>query len=90
MEFKDKVVVVTGGAHGIGKCICEEFEKAGAKVCVIDLLENGYFQGDLADKETLERFAAKVIEDYGHVDVLVNNAAPLSKGIAEATYEEFT
>ena len=90
MEFKDKVVVVTGGAHGIGKCICEEFEKAGAKVCVIDLLENGYFQGDLADKETLERFTAKVIEDYGHVDVLVNNAAPLSKGIAEATYEEFT
>ncbi|MBQ6857046.1 MAG: SDR family oxidoreductase [Lachnospiraceae bacterium] len=90
MKFKDKVVVVTGGAHGIGKCICEEFSKAGAKVCVIDLLENEYFQGDLADKETLERFAAKVIADYGHVDYLINNAAPLSKGISEASYEEFT
>jgi len=90
MKFKDKVVVVTGGAHGIGKCICEEFSKAGAKVCVIDLLENEYFQGDLADKETLERFAAKVITDYGHVDYLINNAAPLSKGISEASYEEFT
>lgn len=90
MKFKDKVVVVTGGAHGIGKCICEEFSKAGAKVCVIDLLGNEYFQGDLADKETLERFAAKVIADYGHVDYLINNAAPLSKGISEASYEEFT
>ena len=90
MNFQNKVVVVTGGAQGIGKCIVEEFEKSGAHVCIIDLQENAYFRGDLADKETLETFAAKVIQDYGHVDVLVNNAAPLSKGILEATYEEFT
>ena len=54
-EFKNKVAVVTGGAKGIGKCICEEFEKQGAKVCVIDLLDNPYFIGDLADKAVLER-----------------------------------
>ena len=89
MEFKNKVVVVTGGANGIGKCICEEFAKAGAHVCVIDLCENDYFQGDLADKGTLELFAEKVIAEYGHVDVLVNNALPLSRGIAEASYEDF-
>ena len=89
MEFKNKVVVVTGGANGIGKCICEEFAKAGAHVCVIDLCANDYFQGDLADKGTLERFAEKVIAEYGHVDVLVNNALPLSRGIAEASYEDF-
>ncbi len=88
-EFENKVVVVTGGAQGIGKCISEEFAKAGAKVCMIDLQENDYFQGDLADKETLERFAKKVIVEYGSVDYLINNAAPLSKGIDECSYEEF-
>ena len=89
MEFKDKVVIVTGGANGIGKWISAEFAKAGAHVCVFDLCENPYFQGDLADKKTLEIFAEKVIVEYGHVDVLVNNAAPLSRGISEASYEDF-
>ncbi len=88
-NFKDKVVVVTGGAQGIGRCICEQFEKEGAKVCVIDLQENAYFRGDIAEKETLEKFAEKVIADYGKVDFLINNAPPLFKGIGECTYEEF-
>ena len=45
--FQNRVVVVTGGAKGIGKTIADEFRKAGAHVCVIDLLENDYFVGDL-------------------------------------------
>ncbi|MBP3649521.1 MAG: SDR family oxidoreductase [Clostridia bacterium] len=89
MEFQDKVVVVTGGVQGIGKCICDMFREAGAKVCVIDIQENDYFTGDLADKATLEAFAAKVIADHGRVDCLINNAAPLFKGIDQCSYEEF-
>lgn len=88
-NFQDKVVVVTGGAHGIGKCICEEFSKHGAKVCIIDLRDNDYYKGDLSDKIDLERFAQKVIAEHGKVDYLVNNAAPLSRGITNASYEDF-
>lgn len=49
MDFKDKIAVVTGGAQGIGRCITEEFRKAGAHVCVIDKQQGDHFVGDLAD-----------------------------------------
>lgn len=87
--FHDRVVVVTGGAMGIGRVIAEEFAKEGAHVCVIDTLPNGYFVGDLGDQAMLEAFAQKVISDYGRVDVLVNNAPPAMRGLSECTYEAF-
>ena len=78
--FKDKVVIVTGGANGIGRCIAGEFRSQGAIVYVIDKQEGEHFVGDIARKEVLEAFAAEVLGKHNKVDVIVNNALPVMKG----------
>lgn len=88
-NFNNKVAVVTGGASGIGKVICEEFKKEGAHVCIIDKKPNEYFTGDIADEETLKAFAYKVIKQYGNVDYIINNACLSMGGIENCSYEDF-
>ena len=87
--FQDKVIVITGGAGGIGKCIAKEFQKEGAQVCVIDSAPGDHYIGDIGNQATLEAFAQTVIAQHGRVDVLVNNAPPAFMGIDNCSYEQF-
>ena len=89
MFNENRVAVITGGAHGIGKAIADMFLAEGVTVHIIDKTPGDWFVGDISDKDTLERFASLVTEQSGHVDILVNNALPVMKGIDECSYEDF-
>lgn len=87
--FEGKAVVITGGAHGIGKAATDAFRREGALVCIIDTMPGDWFAGDIGDKETLEKFTEYILERTDHVDCIINNAPPLMKGIDACSYEEF-
>ncbi|MGM0876964.1 MAG: SDR family oxidoreductase [Bacillota bacterium] len=82
LQLENKVVIVTGGASGIGSKITANLVKNGARVVVSDLNVNTgeqvdgtfHIQCDVTNKESVENMIAKVTEQFGAVDVLVNNA----------------
>jgi len=88
-NFENKVVVITGTGSGIGRALALEFKKLGAKLAIndkneaalletVDLLggpDNVFYHAfDVADKTAFYKFADDVIEHYGRVDVVINNA----------------
>lgn len=89
-NVKDKVVVITGGSGVLGRGMSEYMCSQGAKVVIIgrrrevaksledELRAKGYeatsYSADVLDKEALEEVAAKIVEKYGSIDVLVNGA----------------
>lgn len=88
-RFKEKIVVVTGGAKGIGARTVERFRNEGAIVEIIDKIKGDWYVGDLANKKDIEDFVSYVIRKHGKLDILVNNALALMKGIDNCTWEEF-
>ncbi len=89
-RFEGKTAVITGGAHGIGKSTAEAFRREGASVYIIDRQPGDWFVGDVARKETLEKFAEFVASEAGSVDCLINNALPVMKGMDACTWEDFS
>ena len=89
MNFQGKVAVITGGAQGIGKALCEGFRARGAEVFSIDRLPHDGFLGDIGQKETLEAFAAHVLNRAAGIDFLINNAMLTHGGLDACGYEEF-
>ena len=72
LNLKDKVVIVTGGAAGIGRATAERFRAEGAKVVVWDLPGVDVTKADVVKAAT-----DAVMKEHGRIDVLVNNAGIL-------------
>jgi NAD(P)-dependent dehydrogenase (short-subunit alcohol dehydrogenase family) len=84
MILKDKVIIVTGGSGLIGKAIVYDLEQNGANVinaeiCVETDINNGQVKCDITSVESIDNLISLVLEKYGHIDGLVNNAYPRTK-----------
>lgn len=103
MEFKEKVVVITGAGAGIGKATALAFAREGAKIAVVDKnSENGrqtedeikrldkkalFVKADVSKALHVQAMVKKVVQYFGRIDILVNNAGIQRYGTIEDTSE---
>lgn len=96
MGFSDKVVVVTGGAKGIGRATGVSFSRVGAAVVIVDMNEGAgrsvqaeitdmgghciFVGADISADSAVERIRGAAVDAFGRIDVLVNNAAIAHSG----------
>jgi 3-oxoacyl-[acyl-carrier protein] reductase len=91
MRLKDRICLVTGGAAGIGKATARRFAEEGAKVIICDLAEEEgtkvarriggkFFKVDVADRQAVQEWVDAVVEEFGRVDVMINNAGIIRDG----------
>ncbi|UTW10094.1 SDR family NAD(P)-dependent oxidoreductase [Marinobacterium rhizophilum] len=104
MRFENKVVVITGGAGGVGQALVRLFAREGARIMIVDMNEEGcrvaadearglgaeadYLAGDLRQKEYCEAAIAHCVERFGGLDILLNNAGIIPRGTIEETTDE--
>lgn len=97
IDLKGKTVIVTGGSMGIGEAIVEDLKKCGARIAIFDLEapknyqenENTLFiDVDIQNKEKIETAVSQVVEKFGGIDALVNNAGVTRPRILVDYYKE--
>jgi len=104
MRFNDKVVVITGGAGGVGQSLVRLFAREGARLMIADMNESGcrdaaeearrlgaevdFLAGNLREKAYCEAVIDRTVERFGGVDILLNNAGVIPRGTIEETSDE--